>query len=181
MKVYLAGKIPKGKELDNYVDWREEYRKILSKSFPDMEYLDPDMDCANYCGMTEADPFFWFGRDSCMIKESDFIIVQADRKLGAGTAQEMLIAKYFLKPVIVILPKNSHHRRNNIMMRSGFVEEWIHPFVGSTADIIVETLEESIDWISQLQKEKLENIKTIGVIDDAIKYYLDIAEKTKKK
>lgn len=171
MKIYLAGKIPKGKELDDYVNWRKDYEKVLLKKFPNCKFLDPDLtEVGNIT--TEKDSLFWFGHDSWMISECDIVIVQADRKLGAGTSQEMLIAKYFSKPVIVVLPKNSHHRRNNIMMRSGFVEEWIHPFINSTSDLIVENLEESLNWLSEYEKNlKKKEIKDISVIDKAIVYF----------
>ncbi len=174
MKVFLAGKIPKGEELKSYKDWRQEYKEILLKNFPDMEFLDPDNTKANHV-TSEADSLFWFGHGAWMAKESDVIIIQADRKIGMGTGQEMLIAKYFNKPVITILPKDTHHRRTNLTMRSGFVPDWIHPFVNSTSDIIVETLEDAVTWLKEYEANKSsKEIKTINLLDDSIAYYLKV-------
>ncbi|MDD9912550.1 MAG: hypothetical protein OXR68_02165 [Alphaproteobacteria bacterium] len=174
MKFYLAGKVPKGNELDTYIDFRVGYGETLAKSFPDLTILDPNgtTEQALLVGVTEEDPLYWFGHDCWMIKKSDVVIVQADIKLGAGTAQEMLIAKYFNKPVITVLPKDTHHRRTNLMLASGVVEDWIHPFVGSTSDLIVEKLEDSLPWLEAYNvNPDGQKIKTIEVIDEAITYF----------
>lgn len=174
MKVYLAGKLPKGKKaIENWVDWRQEYRKVLLTKFPELVIFDPDTDCCNHKGVTEKDSLFWFGRDSNMIKNSDAVVVQADIKLGAGTAQEMLIAKYFLKPVVAVLPKDTHHRRTNLMMRSGLVDDWIHPFINSTADLVVERLEDSLDWLHDYKVNPNKKIKNINIIDEAIEHFIN--------
>lgn len=172
MKIYLAGKIPKGKELDGYKDWRQDYKEELLKSFPDMEFFDPDNTEANNI-VSETDILFWFGHDSWMIRESDTIIVQANRKLGVGTSQEMLIAKFFGKPVITVLPKDTHHRKIDITMRSGFVADWIHPFIGMTSDLIVENLEDAVTWLKEYEADKSsKEIKTMDLINESIDYYL---------
>ena len=175
MKIYLAGKIPKGKELDNYVDWRQTYREILTKELEDVKILDPDMNDANHIA-SEDDAEFWFGHDCNMIRESDLIIVKTDRKLGVGTSQEILIAKKFKKPVVVILPKDTHHRKTNIQMRSGgLLKDWIHPFIKATSDIVVENLEEAIVWIKEHEKQA-KPIKTLDIIDSSMKYYQKIID-----
>ncbi len=179
MKIYLAGKIPKGKELDTYKDWRQDYREILLQEFPNMEFFDPDNTEANDV-MPETDVVFWCGHDSWMIRESDAIIVQADRKLGVGTSQEMIIAKFFNKPVITVLPKDTHHRKTDITMRSGFVADWIHPFIDHSSDLVIEKLEDAVTWIKEYEADKSsKQIKTMAIIGESIDYYLKKMEEHK--
>src|SRR5207253_8251648 len=113
-----------------------------------------------------------FGHDCYFVKQADVIIVNASAKLGVGTAQEMLIAKYFKKPVISILPKDTHHRRTNLQMAVGVVEDWIHPFIFSTSDTVVENLDQAVSWIKEYnQTPNSKKIKDIGIIDQAIEKY----------
>ena len=95
------------------------------------------------------------------------IVVNAEEKIGAGTAMEMVTAKYFKKPVITVIPKDTHHRRSNVVFHGKLVDDWIHPFIWHFSDIVVE----SVDEIEDIKK-KLESteIKGISIIDEAIEY-----------
>lgn len=162
MKIYLAGKVPKGDEEQKRFDnWRVRYQEVLRKFF-DAEFIDPynrDLD--------ESDFLAVVGTDCKHIKESVLIIVNAEERLGAGVAQEMVIAKYFNKPVITVLPKNSHHRRSNVVFHGKAVEDWIHPFIFTFSDFVVENINE----IKEI-KDKIftSEIKGISIIDETIKY-----------
>ncbi len=161
MKIFLAGKIPKGKE-DNATDFAESiilHIKLKGAEFIKGEKRDLD----------ESDFFLVFGWDCRHIKNSDIVIVDAREKLGAGTAQEILIAKYFGKPVITILPKGTHHRRTNFEFVGKVIADWIHPFIYSTSDIIVESEKELESAIAKVTSGKVK-IKNISIIDDSIKY-----------
>jgi hypothetical protein len=105
-----------------------------------------------------------FGADCKHIKNCDLVVVNSEEKLGVGTAQEIVIAKYFKKPVITILPKGSHHRRQDILFRGQFIEDWIHPFLYAFSDLILENIGEFS--ISKLDFGK---VKDISVIDQSIK------------
>lgn len=102
--------MPKGaKEEVSFVNWRLKYKAVLETIF-DAEFIFP-----NSGDMDENDFLLIVGKDSSSIKKSDLIIVNAEGQLGADTAMEMVIAKYFKKPIISVLPKNSHQRRSNVM------------------------------------------------------------------
>jgi len=163
MKIYLAGSIPKGTEEEKeFVNWRFKYKEIL-ESFLDAEFIMP-----NAGDMDESDFLLIVGKDSKSIKSSDLVIVNAEERLGAGTSMEMVIAKHFKKPVITVMPKNSYHRRPNMTFQDKyFVEDWMHPFVHTFSDFIVEDVSE----IKQI-KDKLFNssIKDISIIDNAIEH-----------
>lgn len=164
MKVYLAGSIPKGdKEKEKSTDWRKEFKEKLS-AIEGVEFLDP----RDMTEFTEK-PHITFGGDCMLIKKSDLIVVFAGEKLGTGTSQEMLIAKYLKKPVITILPKDTHHRRSNIVFEGNLVKEWIHPFIFSTSDLIVERAEDAISWIKEyIINPNSKNIKDITIVDKSI-------------
>lgn len=160
MKIYLAGSVPKGKkEESEFHDWRIDYSNIMSK-FLDAEFLDPiDRN------IDESNSMEIVGYDCKLIKDSDLIVVNAQKKLGAGTAQEMVVAKYYKKPVVTVLPKDTHHRRSNIIFYGTPVEDWIHPFINVFSDFVVENVED-IEKI----KDKLLSTKPkdITVVDEAI-------------
>lgn len=162
MKIFLAGKIPKGKENKDNKDFAESiipHIKLKGAEFIKGEKRDLD----------ESDFFLVFGWDCRHIKNSDIVIVDAREKLGAGTAQEMLIAKYFGKPVITILPKDTHHRKTNFEFVGKVIVDWIHPFIYSTSDIIVESEKELESAIAKVTNGKMK-IKDISIIDNSIKY-----------
>ena len=120
---------------------------------------DPDLD--------EGDFLQVVGQDFGYIKRASLIVVNAEEKIGAGTAMEMVTAKYFKKPVITVIPKDTHHRRSNVVFHGKLVDDWIHPFIWHFSDIVVE----SVDEIEDIKK-KLESteIKGISIIDEAIEY-----------
>lgn len=95
------------------------------------------------------------------------VVINAGEKIGAGTAMEMVAAKYFKKPVITVLPKNTHHRRSNVVFHGKSVEDWIHPFIWAFSDFIVESVEEVKGIENKLRTAE---IKDISVIDQAIEY-----------
>ncbi len=118
--------------------------------------------------MDESDFLLIVGKDSRSIKYSDLVIVNAEERLGVGTAHEIIIAKYFHKPVITVLPKNSYHRRSNVMFQNKYkVKDWMHPFLHTFSDFIVEQVED-IKTI----KDKIftSPVKDISIIDKAISH-----------
>ncbi len=93
--------------------------------------------------------------------------------MGVGTSQEILIAKYFSKPIISVIPKNSPHRRSDIVFDNTHIGDWIHPFLFTFSDLIIEDVSECIAWIQDYtQNPKSKTIKNIAVIDDVITSYL---------
>ncbi len=164
MKIYLAGNVPKGKEeADNFVNWRLEYAKTLKKYF-DNECIDPfDRN------LDEADFMQVFGADCNHIKNCAFVIVNAEQKMGVGTAQEMVIAKYFKKPVVSVLPKDTHHRKSNLDMNGKIIADWIHPFIFAFSDYIIEDISEVEKIHSEILTKKP---KDISMIDEGVEYFL---------
>ncbi|KKU56423.1 MAG: hypothetical protein UX78_C0009G0035 [Candidatus Amesbacteria bacterium GW2011_GWA2_47_11] len=159
----MAGKVPKGdKDTEGFINWRTKWSEVLLKVFEDAQIIDPyDPD------LDEGDFLQVVGQDFGYIKRASLIVVNAEEKIGAGTAMEMVTAKYFKKPVITVIPKDTHHRRSNVVFHGKLVDDWIHPFIWHFSDIVVE----SVDEIEDIKK-KLESteIKGISIIDEAIEY-----------
>jgi len=136
VKVYLAGNVPKSEaEENNYVDWRAMYAKVIRKKF-DAHCIDP-----RAYARDESDFKAIFELDCKHIKGCDMVVVNAESRLGPGTSMEMAIAKHYGKAVVTVLPKNSVHRKNNVRISGQLVDDWIHPFVYATSDLIVERVE----------------------------------------
>ena len=164
MKIYLAGSVPKGdKEAESFLNWREVYSEIILKKFnsENLQFIDPyerDLD--------EGDSLMVFGKDCSQIKNCDLIVVNAENKLGVGTSQELVIAKYFDKPVVTVLPKDSAHRKSNVKFGGKLVIDWKHPFIECFSDLVYERVEEiNFDQVKNIQ------IKKINIIDMAIDCY----------
>lgn len=166
-KICLLGAIPKGDDKrETWKDWKVEYKEKLSK-IPEAEFTDGD------AWRDETRPILLVGHDSHMIKDADVIIVNAEKKLGAGTAQEILIAKYFSKPVITILPKDTHHRRSDITFDGTTIADWIHPFILTFSDMVADDLDSCIVWLQEyIDDPGSKDIKDISMIDQAIESYL---------
>lgn len=162
MKIYLAGSISNGDNDIGFVDWRKKYAETIKKNLESVEFADP-----NTSTRFEGDALGLTGADSLLIKQSDVVVVNAEAKIGAGTAMEFVITKYFNKPVIVVLPKNSHHRKTNIQFEGKLVADWMQPFIVTFSDFIIEDIEQIGGVLPQL---KTINIKTIGIIDEAVAY-----------
>lgn len=159
MKIYLAGKVPKGdSDKRDSVNWRGQYQETLREVFPEAQFIDPytrDLD--------ESDFLAVVGQDCYHIKESDLVVVNAETKLGAGTSQEYVIAKYFLKPVVTVLPKNTHHRRSNIVFHGRTVEDWVHPFIHTFSDFVVENVEEVRGLKEKISSGQMKDIQGIAL------------------
>lgn len=167
--IYLAGKVPKGAEIGVAPDWRKDYAGELQR-VEGLVFLSPEDPT-----LDEGKPTLVFGHDCHLVQSCDVLLVNGSSKLGVGTAQEMIIAKYFAKLVFVVLPKDSHHRRSNLQMHGFVVDDWVHPFIWSTADHIFESISELADFL-MLRRADLAAMprKTLEVIDSAIEQYLAI-------
>jgi len=162
-EIYLAGSVPKGdKDQKAFVNWRIKWGEALTKIFKDAQIIDPyDKN------LDERDPLLVIGTDFEYIKKASLVVINAQEKIGAGTAMEMVVAKYFKKPVVTIIPKNTHRRRSNVIFHGELIEDWIHPFILAFSDFIVESVEEIEEIKEQVNNCK---VKDITVIDQAIKY-----------
>ena len=166
IKFALLGSIPKGDEIrKDWDDWKNEYIKTIKSALPEASFLNGDLISDNLGSELVV------GHDLWMIKNSDFIIVNAENKIGAGTAQEMVIAKKFNQPVISIIPKNSHHRKSNIKFDGAELKEWIHPFLFISSDYVANDIQDAVRWVKNYLKLGKSEAKNLGVFDKAIRNF----------
>jgi hypothetical protein len=167
MKIILLGSLPKGDEVrKNWVDWKTEYIEKISKKIPDANFLHGDL-ISDKEGAEVV-----VGHDLYLIKHADIAIVHATSKIGAGTAQEILMAKQFKKPVVAIIPKDSHHRKSNVVFHGTLIEDFINPFLFTSTDYVAESIEDAIQWIKKyLKNPKAIAIKDFSVMEDCIETF----------
>lgn len=177
MKIVLLGSIPKGDEIrKNWIDWKTEYIEKLSKEIPNANFLHGDL-ISDKEGATAV-----VGHDLYLIKHSDIAIVHATSKIGAGTAQEILIAKQFKKPVIAVIPKDTHHRKSNVVFHGTLIEDFINPFLSVSTDYVAEDIDDAIKWLKNYAVNSQSiKIKDFSVMENCITAFTEqFPELTKK-
>ena len=165
IKVYIAGKVNPDSSMGTSF-WREEFCKQLEeKSGIKIINLDPTSRKS-----MPFDPEMAFGRDSFFIKNSDLVIVNLTDDISVGGSQEMLIAKYFNKPLLGMAKEGGkfvNHNYNDF----GRIIDFVHPFVFVPCDAVVNDIDAAALWI----RDKLHKIKPKGLdcIDKSAKYYME--------
>ena len=181
MKIILLGSIPKGDEIrKKWTDWKTDYIEKISEAIPDVNFLHGDLIS------DKEGPEVVVGHDLYLIKHSDIAIVHAVEKIGAGTAQEILMAKKFGKPVIAVIPKDSHHRKSNVVFHGTTIVDFINPFLFVSTDYVAENVEEAIKWVKNYIKNREDfAIKNFSVMENQIevfsKRFPDLARKYKSQ
>ncbi|MBI2583952.1 MAG: hypothetical protein HYW25_04760 [Candidatus Aenigmarchaeota archaeon] len=165
IKVYIAGKVS-ANSIFKTSFWRDEFCKELEKK-AGVKFTNLDPTSRKEMPF---DPVMVFGRDAFLIKSSDLVIVNLTDDISVGGSQEMLIAKYFNKPLLGIARKGGKFAdpdHNDF----GRIIDFIHPFVKVPCDAIVHDIEGAAEWIKNSLK-KIKKPKGIDCIDDSLRYYL---------
>jgi hypothetical protein len=167
MKIVLLGSIPKGDDVrKGWTDWKVAYMDAIKKIIPKVTFIHGDTISDN------AGPEMVVGHDLSQIKQADICVVDAREKIGAGTAQEIVIAKHLKKPVVIVIPKNTHHRRTNITFHDVTLEDWIHPFLYLSTDYVADSIEDAARWIDEYANSDSKiPVKDISVFEKAIDHY----------
>lgn len=168
--IYLAGKIPKEDEIPNDAfHWTEHNMDCLRSSLSefDVVLLNPAF---KDCDPTGQDAVF--GRDVYYVFSSDVIFVDARGARGLGVGAEMMWAKVNGIPVISWAPKNTYYNTSSSRVLGTYIPDFIHPFVNSLSDKVVESLEEGADWIKQFVRNPHSiKIKTAASIHSIMEHY----------
>jgi hypothetical protein len=114
-----------------------------------------------------------FGRDMLQVYCSNIVFVDARHKRGLGVGAEMMWAKLNSIPVVTLAPKNTHYNKSETSLLGVPVSNWIHPFVESLSDKVVENLAEGAQWIIQALSNSATRIKSIEYLHEAMQYYHD--------
>ena len=137
LKVYIAGKVSHNSSFGK-THWRDNFCKQLSElSSIKLINIDPTKN-----GVDQTSPQITFGVDAYSIKNCDVLIVYLSDDISVGGSQEILIAKYFKKPVIALVPFGGKFNGSTREYMGKVIRNYKDPFVFSTCDIIVSTIEE---------------------------------------
>ena len=169
MKLYIAGKVSKDSSFGKH-HWRDEFcNQLIELSGKELENLDPTKN-----GVEGSTPEIIFGADCDLIAQCDVLVVYLSDDISVGGSQEILIAKYFNKPVIGFAPFGGKFNGSTKHMFGKVIENYKDPFVFSTCDIVCGTVEgvgEALKTIDSIEK------KGIEIIDSYREAYLAIQAK----
>ncbi len=161
IKIYVAGKVSPNSSLGSH--WRETFcRELEEKSGFEITNLDPLIGAP-------CDSEMIFGRNAQLIKSSDLVIVNLTDDISVGGSQEMLIAKYFKKPLLGIAKKEGKFLKSVHEVSGKKVANYVDPYVAVPCDAVVNDIDEAAAWI----KNKLKGTKPkgISIIDKMIERF----------
>jgi hypothetical protein len=171
--IYLAGNIKKGHESLNEDFWGDaEIAEIAAVLAPtSIDFLNPAIRSDNL-----ADQKSVFGRDLSQVFCSDVVFVDARQRRGLGVGAEMMWAKMHAIPVVTLCPTESHYRRHEVDLLDMPVKNWVHPFIESLSDHLVETVEAGALWIQQVLVKRSQPvfIKGPSYLHEAMQYYHNV-------
>lgn len=165
--IYLAGTIKKAHERTDDSQWSEDDMHLLKTRLQDHEiaFLNPAFRTDDL-----NDQMSVYGRDMFQVFCSDIVFVDARERRGLGVGVEMMWAKLNKIPLIIWAPKDSHYNKTNTVILGKPVANYIHPFVISLSDKIVETLDEGAAWIKSVMNKQIQ-IKGIEHVQEAMDHY----------
>jgi hypothetical protein len=157
IKIYVAGKVANDSVFGTH-DWRDKFLDVISK-LSGLEFVnfDPTKKRDIY-----ADLEMVFGGDVYMISQADIVVVYLTDDVSLGASQEILIAKYFNKLVIGLAPSGGKFNGATKRVGKRVMENYRHPFVFSTCDIVcgdVEKLSEALKNYHKIKPKTLDLIK----------------------
>lgn len=166
--IYLAGTIKKDHEEGSISHWTNQHKVVIQEALSNyhVSFLNPASRSDDL-----SDQHSVFGRDMIQVFTSDVVFVDAREKRGLGVGAEMMWAKMHQIPVVIWAPVDSHYRKSKTEILGVAVENWVHPFVESLGDVLVDHLEEGARWIDTYMQGKQEMIKDREMIFDAMRYY----------
>lgn len=160
MKIYIAGKVKKDSSFGTHY-WREDFmNELIRLSSIKLECLDPLKEEASTTTPEEI-----FRKDCRLINGCDVFIVYLSDDISVGGSQEILIARFFKKPVIGLAPKGGKFNGATREMQGKNIDDYRDPFVFSTCDIVCETIEE----VAEALRRPLPASSGLSIIEEAIK------------
>ncbi|MFI0355146.1 hypothetical protein [Actinomadura sp. 9N407] len=135
ISVYCSGSISKGASDEKKLCWSDIERFEVAKGAAPHEivFLNPDdpiTDPENTLGQ--------FGRDMYQVMVASAIIVDARERRGLGIGVEMTAAAILGTPLIVVAPRNSKYRADELEYRGVRVRDYVHPHVAALATEVTE-------------------------------------------
>ncbi len=170
ISIYLAGSIKKGHERADESFWTDADMLFLKKTLSEYEvsFLNPAFRSDDLSDQRSV-----FGRDMTQVFCSDVVFVDARDRRGLGVGAEMMWAKFHKIPIVTLAPINSHYNKSKTTLLGVAVENWVHPFVESLSDAIVENLADGAVWVRKFVSASQPKVKDVEWIRLAMEHYRD--------
>jgi len=170
LKIYIAGKVSPNSVFGTH-NWRDNFCIELSqKSGFNIINLDPTKSHDGFV-LDEKNSKLIFGRDCFMIEKADLVVVYLTDDISVGGSQEMLIAKYYEKPLIGIAPKEGKFNKKKKEILGVVYKDWVHPFVSVPCDTVTESIDGAASFIKNFFLESPQAVKGLSIIDESVEYY----------
>jgi len=168
LAIYLAGSIKKAHEKADESYWTDADMLTLSELLSGFEisFLNPAFRTDDL-----SDQLSVFGRDMLQVFSSHVVFVDARDRRGLGVGAEMMWAKVNRIPVVTWAPKNTHYNKEQTTILEKTVTNYVHPFVESLSDKIVENLDEGAAWIDFMLSTPSIQIKDLDHVIQAMQHY----------
>jgi hypothetical protein len=167
MKIYIAGKVSNDSVHQRH-DWRDDFCADLEKlSGLTLENLDP----LNIETDTMS-PNDIFAKDCHLISQCDVMVVYLSDDISVGGSQEILIAKYFKKPVIGLAPRGGKFNGSSRKIAGRMEKNWKDPFVFSTCDVVCDDAPAVGKALTDLANGHI-TVKTLDIIKNEAKRFSD--------
>ncbi len=167
VKVYIAGKVSDNSFFGTH-DWRENFCAKLAKlSGLNLENLDP----LRFAGSSDKVEDI-FAKDCYLISQGDAVVVYLSDDISVGGSQEILIAKYYAKPVIGLAPRGGKFNGNSRKIGGKSVEDYRDPFVFSTCDEVCDNIESVAESLVKFAGGGAK-VKTLDIIAQAVEGFME--------
>jgi 8-oxo-dGTP pyrophosphatase MutT (NUDIX family) len=169
LTLYVAGKVS-GNSSFGTERWRDELcRRLSAATGMNVTHLDPAR-TRDGRSLPETDPKAIFGRDCFLISKADLVLVCLSDDISVGGSQEMLIAKYYGKPLVGLAARGSKFIKDSFTLNGTTHRNWVHPFVSVPCDVVLHDFNELVSYL-KLRWGSESIFKSLSVIDDAVGYY----------
>lgn len=152
-QLYIAGKISKESSFGKH-HWRDEFcAKLQELNGMQLTHLDP---LADEKGIQTSRDIF--KKDCELIAKCDVFVIFLSNDISVGGSQEILVARYFNKPVIAYAPYGGKFNNATREMFGKVVTDYKDPFVFSTCNKVCGTIEEVAEELKSYKSIQLESL-----------------------
>jgi hypothetical protein len=172
VKLYIAGKVSEDSVFGTR-DWRDNFcHQLEEKAGLAIVNLDP----TKFADNIDLDQNFAklvVGRNNHLIKNADAVIVYLSDDISVGGSQEMLIAKYYKRPLIGFAPPGGKFNQSEKEMYGQKIKDYIDPYVRVSCDVVAGTIDELAKHLADLVTNPDGSTKDLTILDEATRYYED--------
>jgi len=165
--IYCSGGVRKSTDAHTKLCWGDVERAAVADALSPtrVRFVDPEAPVADL-----TDDAALFGRDLYGVQIADAVVVDARQRRGLGIGIEMAAAKLYARPLVAVVPRDSHYHRNELAFRGGVVSEYIHPHLQGLCDMIVPDFAAAGVWLAR-HRARPSGVKGTDALDAAVRAY----------